>query len=443
MRRISTPLSVFDTSVSGLALATWGYNGALTGPVIRARTGDLLDVAVKNNLNEATSIHWHGLALRNNADGVPGLTQKPIAIGSDSSYKFQLSHPGTYWYHSHFDMQRERALSGALVIEDPNEPLSYDQDWVIVLDDWLDGISGTPEDVLATLSGGMNMSGMNMGDSPMLMGSSSAYLGGDAGDVRMPAQLFNGKTAADPDTLYSKAGNRIRLRIINAAGDTAYRVGVPGQKITLTHADGFPVQHTDVDAVVLGMGERIDAIFTVSDAFTPLLALAEGRDGAAWGLISTGGTGTAPQAASLSTALSGVVTDGGRLKADDSVLLASRTPDRVHTMRLTGSMNKYNWGINGQSFNPDRPFADAFTIALNEQVQVKIINETMMWHPMHLHGHSFQLSEKGARKDTVIVRPKETVTFDFDADNPGQWLTHCHNAYHAAKGMMGVFSYVR
>ncbi|TDW28867.1 multicopper oxidase family protein [Cryobacterium psychrophilum] len=433
----------FDTTVSGMALATWGYNNALNGPVIRARTGDLLDVAVTNNLNEATSIHWHGLALRNNADGVPGVTQKAIAAGADSSYKFRLTHPGTYWYHSHVDMQRERALSGALVIEDPNEALSYDQEWVIVLDDWLDGISGRPEGVLARLAGGMDMSGMNMSESPMLMGSSSAYLGGDAGDVRMPAHLFNGKTATEPEIFPSKPGNRIRLRIINASGDTAYRVGVPGRKIALTHADGFPVKHVDVDAVVLGMGERIDAILTVTDAFTPLMALPEGKDGSAWGLINAGGAGAAPQASSLPSSLDGVVTDGGRLKADESVILNAQSPDRIHTMRLTGSMDNYSWGINGNMFNPDRPFADAFDIAVNERVQVKIINDTSMWHPMHLHGHSFQISGNGARKDTVIVRPKETVTFEFDADNPGQWLTHCHNAYHAAKGMMGVFSYVR
>jgi FtsP/CotA-like multicopper oxidase with cupredoxin domain len=434
----------FDTNVAGTALKTWGYDNSLNGPLIRAKTGDLLEIPLTNSLQEATSIHWHGLALRNNADGVPDITQKAIAAGADYSYQFRLNNPGTYWYHSHVEMQRERALYGALVIEDPNEPLSYDQEWVIILDDWLDGVTGTPDDVLAELSMGMGagMSGMDMGMKYMLTGSNSAYLGGDAGDVKIPVHLFNGKSVQDVEVLKSRPGNRIRLRIVNAAGDTAYRVGLPGQKITLTHADGFPVQHRDVDAVVLGMGERIDAILTVQDGYTPVLALPEGKEGSAYGLISTG-TGTPPDSAGLPPVLDGVVTDGGRLKADESVLFTRKTPDRIHEMRLTGGMEKYDWGINGRRFDMKNPFAGSFDIAVNERVQVKVVNETKMWHPMHLHGHTFQLAGNGARKDTVIVRPKETVTFEFQADNPGQWLTHCHNAYHAGRGMMGLFSYVR
>lgn len=152
---------------------------------------------------------------------------------------------------------------------------------------------------------------------------------------------------------------------------------------------------------------------------------------------------TAGDTATLPSTLDGVVTDGGRLKAAESVLLTATKPDRLHTMRLTGSMAKYDWSINRRRFNMKKPFAGAFNIRLDERVQVKIVNDTAMWHPMHLHGHSFQLNGNGARKDTIIVRPKETVTFEFDADNPGQWITHCHNAYHAEQGMMGLFSYVR
>lgn len=129
-----------ETSLQGRGLTTWGYNDGLNGPLLRAQTGDLLKVSVANDLPEDTSVHWHGLALRNDADGVQGVTQDPIAAGGRYTYGFRLSHPGTYWYHSHFDTQRERALYGALIVEDPNEPLSYDQEWVVILDDWLDGI---------------------------------------------------------------------------------------------------------------------------------------------------------------------------------------------------------------------------------------------------------------------------------------------------------------
>jgi FtsP/CotA-like multicopper oxidase with cupredoxin domain len=436
-------------SLAGTAISTWGYNDALNGPLIRAQVGDLLDVALTNGLTEGTSVHWHGLALRNDADGVPAVTQKPVSAGADYSYQFRLNRPGTYWYHSHVDTQRERALYGAFIIDDPKESLAYDQEWVIVLDDWLDGITGTPEEVLSELSKGMGtaMAGMDMapaaGMKHMLTGSHSDYLGGDAGDVKIPVHLFNGKAAQEAEVIQASPGSRIRLRIINAAGDTAYRVGVPGQKITLTHSDGFPVRQQEVDAVVLAMGERIDAILTVKEGYTPLLALPEGKEGSAHGVISTSGVGSAPAAAELPTALNGTVTDGGRLKADDSVLFDKKAPDRTHTLRLTGSMKKYEWGINGKSFDVNKPFANAFDISLKDRVQVKFVNDTAMWHPMHVHGHTFQVSGGGARKDTVIVRPKETVTVEFDADNPGQWIAHCHNAYHAARGMMGLFSYVR
>ncbi|WP_349357288.1 multicopper oxidase family protein [Salinibacterium sp. G-O1] len=429
----------FSTAIAGTNVQTWGYNGALNGPTIRAQAGDLLSVQLKNSLSEATSIHWHGLALRNNADGVPDVTQKAVAAGVDYNYSFLAPDPGTYWYHSHVEMQRERALYGALIIEDPKEPLSYDREWVVILDDWVDGMPGTPDELLASISG---MSGMKMGgESGMLMGASSNYLAGDAGDVKIPVHLFNGKSADAPDRLEAKRGDRIRLRIINAAGDTAYRVGLQNQQITLTHADGFPVQQVDVDAVVLGMGERIDALLTVTQDHTALFALAEGKGGGAMGIISVGAsTADIP---SPPVTLSGTVTDGGRLRGDESVLLPTKTVDRVIDMQLTGGMMMYDWGINGRRFDPTAPFAGAFDIRVNERVRVNINNSTLMWHPMHLHGHTFQLDNAGARKDTVIVRPGETVSFEFDANNPGQWLTHCHNAYHAARGMMGVFSYVQ
>ncbi|MFQ4149530.1 multicopper oxidase family protein [Arthrobacter sp. LAPM80] len=440
----------FSTTLAGKKITTWGYGGALLAPTLRGTAGDQLTVTLNNKLTEPTSIHWHGLALRNNADGVPGLTQDAIAAGKDYPYSFKLPHPGTYWYHSHVEMQRERALYGALIIEDPQEILKYDKDWVIVLEDWLDGVTGTPDEVLKEVSQGMgSMGGMSHGGGGggmvmghMLMGATSDFLGGDAGDIAYPLHLFNGRDPGNPETFTANPGERVRLRIINAAGDTAYRVGVPGQKLTLTHTDGFPVQHTDVDAVVLGMGERIDAILTVRDGYTPVLALAEGKAQMTYGLVTTR-TGKAPALSSLPKKLEGKVVDGGQLTADPAVNLPAKAVDRTHEVRLTGGMSNYDWGINGQRFNMAKPFQNPFDIKAGERVEVKFINDTDMWHPMHIHGHTFQIGTVGARKDTVIVRPKQIVTIYFDADNPGQWLFHCHNAYHAERGMMGVFSYLK
>ncbi|WP_315913751.1 multicopper oxidase family protein [Arthrobacter sp. lap29] len=444
-RTISATLAPapLTTTLASKTISTAGYNGALVAPTLRGSVGDQLNVTIANKLSNGTSVHWHGLALRNNDDGVPGLTQDAFAPGSQNSYDFKLPHPGTYWYHSHVEMQREQALYGALIIDDPNETLVYDKEWVIVLDDWLDGVTGTPDGVLKDLSQGVS-TGMGGGGMPMrhmLMGTSSEFLGGDAGDVAYPFHLFNGKDPEHPETFVAKSGERVRLRIINAAGDTAYRVGIPGQQLTLTHTDGFRIKHTEVDAVVLGMGERIDALITVKEGFTALLALAEGKGQMSYGLISTG-TGTAPTWESLPGTLSGTVVDGGQLTADPSVTLPAKKPDRTYELRLTGGMMKYDWGINGHRFDMTKQFENAFDLKAGERVEVKFINETMMWHPMHIHGHTFQIGTDGSRKDTVIVRPKQTVTVQFDADNPGQWLFHCHNAYHAERGMMGVFSYL-
>ncbi|WP_413248940.1 multicopper oxidase family protein [Sinomonas flava] len=434
-------------TLDGKPVQTWGYNGAVHGPLLRGSVGDRLEVALANGLPEPTVVHWHGLALANDQDGVEMLTQKGIAAGGSFGYGFRLAHSGTYWYHSHMELQRERGLYGPLIVDDPSEAKDWDHEWVILLDDWMDGVTGTPEDVLDELSQGM---GGMMGGRPggqgggryMGMGAVSDYLGGDAGDVRYPLHLFNGRTPSDPDTLRAKAGDRVRLRIINAAGDTAYRVGALGVKLTVTHTDGYPVERTEADAVVLGMGERIDALLTVPEGWTPLMARPEGKTGLALGRISTG-TGKEPVPAALPSRLTGTVVDGGQLAAAPGVRLAQRAADRTHTVRLTGSMMAYDWGLNGRRFDMDNPYDGALDVRQGERVRIDFVNESMMWHPMHVHGHTFQVGDAGARKDTVIVRPGQTVSVLFDADNPGQWLYHCHNAYHAARGMMGVLSYVR
>nr|WP_243757848.1 multicopper oxidase domain-containing protein [Allobranchiibius sp. GilTou38] len=245
-----------------------------------------------------------------------------------------------------------------------------------------------------------------------------------------------------PEVFAAKPGQRVRIRLINAAGDTAYRVGIPGLQLTVTHTDGFPIVHQDVDALVLGMGERFDVLVTVPDHPVALTVLAEGKSGGTFAVLDAG-RGARPSVATLPAILGGRVIEARMTAADPSVRLASRTADVVHTLALTGSMSKYDWGINGRRYDQSDPFASAVTIRAGQRVRLDYTNRTMMWHPMHLHGHTFQVGATGPRKDTVIVKPMETVSVFFDADNPGQWLTHCHNAYHAARGMMAVVSYVQ
>lgn len=203
--------------LAGLTASTWGY-GSTLAPVVRMTAGDTLRATVRNQLPNDTSVHWHGLALRNDMDGVPGVTQKAIGPGQSFAYDFIAPDPGTYWFHPHVGVQLDRALCGALIVEDAHEPLSYDDEWVVILDNWLDGVSGTPDDVLKNLSGGM--AGM-MGGGITMSGARSALLGGDAGDVVYPYFLINGHPAADPETYLTQPGKRVRIRLINAGGDTA------------------------------------------------------------------------------------------------------------------------------------------------------------------------------------------------------------------------------
>ncbi|MFH9293445.1 multicopper oxidase family protein [Streptomyces sp. NPDC017520] len=456
----------------GLTVASWAYGDRLPGREVRVTAGDTLALTLANHLPEPTSLHWHGLALRNDMDGVPGLTQRDIAPGADFAYRFAVPHPGTYWFHPHSGVQQDRGLYAPLIVEDPKEPLAYDKEWVVVLDDWVDGVDGsTPDAVLKELSGGMGggtdhgahtMSGERDegtegiegaekdtadggGDGPsrMMMGATSELLGGDAGDVAYPHYLVNGRVPQDPSSFSARPGDRIRLRIINAGGDTAFRVALGGHRMTVTHTDGFPVRHTTGDALLLGMGERYDVLVTAGDGVFPLTALAEGKkagkkEASALAVLRTG-SGAAPAASVRPKELDGKLVEAGRLAPDPSVALSSRAPDRTIRIRLTGGMAKYDWAFDGQPYSAKqrRP------VEAGERVRVVFDNGTAMWHPLHLHGHTFALggNAAGARKDTAIVLPHRSLTVEFDADNPGLWMVHCHNVYHAEAGMMTVIGY--
>ncbi|MCX2180570.1 multicopper oxidase family protein [Streptomyces sp. SKN60] len=430
----------------GRTVRTWAYGDQLPGKVVRVTAGDTLAPTLANHLPRATSIHWHGLALRNDMDGVPGLTQRDIRPGGSFTYRFAVTHPGTYWFHPHSGVQQDRGLYAPLIVEDPREPLAYDKEWVIVLDDWVDGVDGsTPDAVLAELGkgmGGMDHGAMGAsgsgGPSRMLMGATSELLGGDAGDVGYPHYLINGRTPQNPQTFTAKPGDRIRLRIINAGGDTAFRIALGGHRLTVTHTDGFPVRHAQTDALLLGMGERVDALVTVGSGAFPLTALAEGKRRTALAVLRTAG-GAAPTASVRPKELDGEVVHGGRLKAAESVRLEARRPDRTIEFRLTGSMTQYDWAINGTTYDP----AQRHPVRSGERVRLAFVNRTTMWHPLHLHGHTYALADGGARKDTSIVLPGQRLEVDFDADNPGLWMVHCHNVYHAESGMMTVLGYVK
>lgn len=451
-RRVTARLTPRPITVNlgGSVVQTWGYGDSVPGPLLRARAGDLLSVTVDNRLTAATSVHWHGVALRNDMDGVPEVTQEAIQPGTSFRYEFTVPDPGTYFYHSHFGVQLDRGLSGPLVIDDPAEPGKYDKEWILLLDDWVDGTGRTPDDILQQMQGGRSsgqggmsmslgsMDGMDMGGTDVGTGDGSmqSRLLGGAGDVNYPNYLINGRTPKAPVTLTGKPGQRVRIRIINAGADTAFRLALGGHRMTVTHSDGFPVQQVQTDALLIGMGERYDVIATLLDGSFPLIAAAEGKRGQAVAVVRTA-SGAAPSGDAKPAELQRRVIVGTDLTATDDVRLPSRRVDRRHDLSLNGKMMPYRWTINGAAF----PDAAPLLVTQGERVRLRFRNRSKMFHPMHLHGHTFGLVNGGARKDTVIVGPTRTVDVDVDAANPGRWATHCHNIYHAEAGMMTTLSY--
>ncbi|MFJ4779114.1 multicopper oxidase family protein [Streptomyces sp. NPDC088762] len=438
----------------GHSVRSWAYGDALPGQEVRVTAGGTLALTLANNLPEATSLHWHGLALRNDMDGVPGLTQRNIAPGGSFAYRFAVTQPGTYWFHPHTGVQQDRGLYAPLIVEDPKEPLSYDKEWVVVLDDWIDGVDGTtPDAVLAELRKGANPGSHAHGRAPsptptatgaarkpprLLVGADSDVLGNEAGDVAYPYYLVNGRVAQDPSVFTASPGDRIRLRIINAGADTAFRIALGGHELTVTHTDGYPVEHAKTGSLLLGMGERYDVLVTAKDGVFPLTALAEGKGQSALAVLRTG-AGTAPTPATRPAELDGPPLMADSLRPAESAALAPREPDRTVQLRLTGSMARYNWAFNGAPYTPDQ----RHPVKAGERVRLEFANATPMWHPVHLHGHTFALGGEtgGARKDTAVLLPGRRLAVDFDADNPGLWMTHCHNVYHSESGMMTVLGY--
>lgn len=256
MREFRLEAVAGQVDLGGLVVPTWTYGGAVPGTPIRIRAGEVVRATLTNRLPNHTTIHWHGVALRNDADGVPDVTQPPVAAGEAYVYEFTAAHPGTFWFHPHAGVQLDRGLYAPLIVEDPNEPLTYDDEWIVVLGDWLDGVDGrTPDAQFAELREGMEHEGMD--DMGGMMGAgSSDLLGGDAGDVTYPHYVLNGRVPGAPDVYRGTPGARLRIRIVNAAGDTAFRVALGGHRMTMTNTDGLPVEPIDVDALLVGMGER-------------------------------------------------------------------------------------------------------------------------------------------------------------------------------------------
>ncbi|MFL5656954.1 MAG: multicopper oxidase family protein [Ktedonobacteraceae bacterium] len=427
-----------DLTVGEQSVSTWVYNGAVPGPELRLTEGNRLRVMVRNHLPEETTIHWHGLPIPNSMDGVPDVTQQPIKSGEVFIYDFVAPVAGTYFYHSHMGLQSDRGLYGPLIIEPVKEAMSYDREFVLVLDDWLDGLPGSPEDAMKHLmANGKMMGGMN----GMGKGSGNMLPSQVPPDMVYPLYLINGKPSSAPLELSVKRREKVRLRFINASAATIYRVALAGHRMTVTHTDGQPVEPVEVDTVRIGMGERYDVLLWANHpGVWQLAAQAEGTTKMVRAIFRyKESTAAWPPAGYLPAELTGQILRYSMLEAAPGVVVppGRRKPDRVVPITLSSDMGQYVWTMNGQAF----PQADQIAFERDRFIRFQLYNMSMMSHPVHLHGHSFQVENgtgHGPLKDTVLVEPMQQLTLDWISDNPGRWAFHCHNLYHMMAGMMRI-----
>jgi FtsP/CotA-like multicopper oxidase with cupredoxin domain len=428
--------------LGGTVVSTWAYGNTIPGKPLRANAGDRVKVAFSNKLPMATSVHWHGLAIRNDMDGVPGVTTPETPAGGTFAFDFVVPDAGTHWFHPHHGLQMDRGLYAPFIVDDPQDKGAYDHEWILVLDDWTDGVGPTPEENLAALQeagaagndmGMGGMGGMDMGGG---MGGGMA----DGGDVTYPLFLVNGRANTDPETLAAKPGQKVRLRIINAAADTMFNVALGGHDMTITHTDGYAVAPIPTSVLRIGMGERYDATVKLGNGVFAFVAEPVAKKGLARALVRTG-SGAVPPAGVRPGELDGYPLTVDAMRAAPGTALPKREPDTVQDLMLSGTMAPYEWTINGTTYDDTVPL----TIKPGQAGRLQIRNHSMMSHPLHLHGHTFQLGHAGGngpRKDTVLIPPMGGVDVDLVANNPGQWMVHCHNAYHAETGMMTRLDYI-
>ena len=488
--------------VAGRRTLAVTVNGRFPGPLIRLKEGQDVRLKVVNTLDEDTSIHWHGLLVPYTMDGVPGISFPGIPPGETFTYAFTVRQAGTYWYHGHSNMQEAMGLFGPLVVDPAGEELApYDREHVLMLSDWsfthphevFRRLKQRPDyynPARPTLSG--LLAGKPPSAADRRMWAAMRMDPADIADVAAPGwrQLINGRDTAANWTGLFTPGERVRLRIINASAMTNFNFRIPGLPMTVVQADGQDVEPVETDEFQIAIAETYDVIVRPGeDRAYALVAEALDRSGLARATLAPrpglaapvpalrprpiltmrdmgmpdhgpggmdpsahepppgeprnpGSTGAAPAAADRTgdrpTGLEDVphrvltYRQLRSLKVDP----APRRPERRLDIHLTGNMERYMWSFDGVKMS-ERP--EPLVFRQDERVRVRLINDTMMPHPIHLHGHFFEVVTgqpgRHPRKHTVNVLPGGVVTFDLTADAPGDWAFHCHMMMHMHAGM--------
>ncbi|MEF3365389.1 multicopper oxidase family protein [Methylocystis sp. 9N] len=444
-----------NIEVNGKAASVLGVRQPDGAPGLVTEVGRRFRVRVDNELDAPTLIHWHGLAPPWRQDGVPGISGPPISPGASAEYDFPLRFGGTFWMHSHEGLQEQSLLSAPLIIRDGRDPPGR-QEATIMLADFsftpaaqiyaeLRKRNGRPASLTPS---GAAKSGTSPSKVPRVDGvdKRGEAKGPDLNDVRYDAFLANERTLADPETIRVEPGEPILLRVINSSSMSAYHLDLGALSGELVAVDGFRVRPVPGQRFPIAVAQRLDILVKVPrrPAAFPVRAILEGERRQT-GVILVAGRAPVSRVSENALKPSPALTLDLERRLRAAAPLASPKPDRTHQVDLTGEMNGYVWSINGVSWNKDVP---PLAVAEGERVELVLQNKTRMSHPMHLHGHQFQVVEidgerfSGAVRDTVLVTPGSRVVVEFDANNPGWWAFHCHLLYHQAAGMFATVRYI-
>jgi FtsP/CotA-like multicopper oxidase with cupredoxin domain len=441
--------------VNGKAAEVFGISQPDGFLGLDAETGGVFRVRLENHLDSPSLIHWHGLTPPWQQDGVPGISGPPVTAGGTADYDFPLPFGGTYWMHSHYGLQEQLLMAAPLIIRDPTSNREG-QEVVVILNDFS---FMPPEEIFAKLRkisapvAPMRLMGMpsTMAEGPGdIAGPGMAMPSGgkkpDLNDVQYDAFLANSRTLADPEVIKVEAGGRVLLRIINGSSMSAYHIDLGRLKGELNAVDGHGVVPVEGHRFPAASAQRLDIKLTLParEGAYPILAVLEGERKQT-GVILVAGRAKVARIPQLAKTPSPPVTLAleSRLRATEPLKL--RAVDRTHVLNLTGDMQTYQWSINNVAWTQDTP---PFPVKRGERVELIFVNQTIMPHPMHLHGHVFQVTAingdrfDGAMRDTVLVPPKTSVAVAFDTDNPGWWALHCHLLYHFEAGMFATIRYL-
>src|SRR5712664_2387639 len=436
-------------AVNGRAARVFGLTGPNGKPGLTLSPGERFHVDLVNQAGTSTIMHWHGQLPPWKQDGFPWPQTPPIAAGDTHSYDY-VPIAGTFWMHSHQGLQEQSLMTAPLIVHSAEDMRADRQEVVLMLHDFS---FHAPDELLAGLTksngsqSAMPTSGMgnnmNMGSGSMGAMNMGSGMATDLNDIDYDAFLANDRTFADPGVIRTEPGGRVHLRLINGASATQSWIDLGALTGTVVAADGHPVRPVRGSRLPLAIAQRLDVLIDLPEnGAYPIFAQVEGKRARTAIVLAASGAPLSRLAAE--TAENAPPVDLSLERRLEAVTpLAPRAPDVTHRVILAGAMAPYTWSLNGEYW----PNVTPLIIATGERVAIEMLNHTMMAHPMHLHGHAFQVMAlngaplAGAVRDTVLVPPMGSVTIAFDANNPGRWAFHCHNLYHMMTGMMTELRY--